>query len=264
MFNAPPETGLTAVCLAAMLVGYAALLRTYLHVLQLESYRTKNMVMYFLERPGLGIRAMLAVVGGLAGWFAGQWLLGDTLVTAGFCGMAVVFCAAAVAVSVRPKAQKKPLVYTARACRIMAASLVTAAAAPLVLLLLEIHPIFLLLALLPAVWPQFLLAMGNFLVLPLEKIIANRFKRRAMRKLASFPKLRVVGITGSYGKTSVKFILKTLLDERYTTLATPGSYNTPMGVCRAVLEELNDTHEIFICEMGARRTGDIAELCAMV
>jgi len=74
MLNAPPETGLTAACFLALLVGYAALVRPFLHVLQLESYRARNMVRYFLARPAQGLGALLAAAGGIAGWFGGQWL----------------------------------------------------------------------------------------------------------------------------------------------------------------------------------------------
>lgn len=55
-----------------------------------------------------------------------------------------------------------------------------------------------------------------------------------------------------------------MLQEKYNTLVTPHSYNTPMGVTRAVREQLAQEHEVFVAEMGARYKGDIAELCALV
>lgn len=96
---------------------------------------------------------------------------------------------------------------------------------------------------------------------PLEKLLQRKFIKAAKEKLASIPELKLIGITGSYGKTSVKHILKHLLDGEYKVCASPNSYNTPMGLCRAINENLKSEHNIFIAEMGARRKGDIAELC---
>ena len=76
--------------------------------------------------------------------------------------------------------------------------------------------------------------------------------------------LQVIGITGSYGKTSVKFFLTTLLSAKHNVLCTPENYNTPMGVVKTVRENLSPLHEIFVCEMGARRVGEIKELCDLV
>ncbi len=72
-----------------------------------------------------------------------------------------------------------------------------------------------------------------------------------------------IGITGSYGKTSVKEILKTILSQKYRVLATPRSYNTPLGIAMTT-KQLDSTHDIFIAEMGARGKGDIMELTKMV
>jgi UDP-N-acetylmuramoyl-tripeptide--D-alanyl-D-alanine ligase len=103
--------------------------------------------------------------------------------------------------------------------------------------------------------------LAAILLQPVEKMIQNGFKRRARKKLASMPDLRVVAITGSYGKTSTKFIIKTLLQERYNVCYTPGSYNTPMGICKVINNDLNAQHQVLILEMGARYEGNIDELC---
>ena len=76
--------------------------------------------------------------------------------------------------------------------------------------------------------------------------------------------LLTVGVVGSYGKTSVKNILEKLLSVKYSVRSTPQSYNTPLGVARTVMEEGLDGKEVFIAEMGARKKGDVAELCRMV
>ncbi len=97
-----------------------------------------------------------------------------------------------------------------------------------------------------------------------EKKINESFKNDARRIINSRPELIVVGITGSFGKTSTKFILGEILKTKYNVLVPPSSYNTPMGLTRAVREMLEPCHEVFIAEMGARRVGEIKELCEIV
>lgn len=108
--------------------------------------------------------------------------------------------------------------------------------------------------------PMFLL-LGGLIMLPIEKMIQNGFKKQARKKLASLSHLKVIAITGSYGKTSTKFAINTLLKERYQVCVTPGSFNTPMGICKVINNDLNAQHEVLILEMGARYEGNIRELC---
>lgn len=96
---------------------------------------------------------------------------------------------------------------------------------------------------------------------PIEKCYSLYYIRDAKNILKSYDRLKVIGVTGSFGKTSVKNILKELLSEKYNAVATPQSYNTPMGVVRTVREYLRRDTEIFVCEMGAKNKGDIKELC---
>lgn len=98
---------------------------------------------------------------------------------------------------------------------------------------------------------------------PVEAMVQEGFKRQARRHLASRPDLKVIAITGSYGKTSVKFILAELLRQRYEVLATPSSYNTPMGICTVINQHLKPHHQVLVLEMGMRYAGDIEELCAI-
>lgn len=108
-----------------------------------------------------------------------------------------------------------------------------------------------------------LVPLANLINKPLEKTIQNWYINDAKKKLASMPSLHKVGITGSYGKTSMKFYLSELLNSQYETLKTPESFNTPMGVTITVRRDLKPTHEYFICEMGARRVHEIKELCGI-
>ena len=97
---------------------------------------------------------------------------------------------------------------------------------------------------------------------PFEEIIKRYYLKRAKNKLDKSKVLKI-GITGSYGKTSIKEILKTILSQKYRVLATPASYNTPLGIA-ITSKNLDSTHDIFIAEMGARSKGDIKELAALV
>ncbi|HID86882.1 MAG TPA: UDP-N-acetylmuramoyl-tripeptide--D-alanyl-D-alanine ligase [Anaerolineae bacterium] len=76
--------------------------------------------------------------------------------------------------------------------------------------------------------------------------------------------LTVIGITGSYGKTSTKAFLHTILSARFKALRTVGSTNTDIGVARAILRDLTPEHEVFVVEMGAYRRGEIKAICDLV
>ena len=100
--------------------------------------------------------------------------------------------------------------------------------------------------------------------IPIEKSIARQFINDAKRRLQNMPSMKVIGITGSFGKTSTKFILQSILSVRWKVLATPGSFNTTMGVTRVIREMLTPGFDVFITEMGARHRGDIKELVDLV
>ena len=97
---------------------------------------------------------------------------------------------------------------------------------------------------------------------PTEYCIRKRIMAKTTAKLNSADVIRI-GITGSFGKTSVKEILNTVLSQKFRVLSTPASYNTPMGIALTV-KGLDSTHDIFIAEMGARNKGDIKELADMI
>ncbi len=98
---------------------------------------------------------------------------------------------------------------------------------------------------------------------PIERSINKKYYINCKQTLDGRSDLIKIGITGSYGKTSVKYILSSILSTKYKVLATPESYNTPMGIAKTV-KRLEDGHQIFVCEMGARRVGDVKEICSMV
>lgn len=163
--------------------------------------------------------------------------------------------------SLNKKAIKK-LVYTARVKRLIVT-------ATLVFILLVLGSLFLpqienILAVILIFMVHFsgtLLILANTLNKPIEKAINNHYINDAKRILNAHKNLLTVGVTGSYGKTSVKFILNRILNEAYNTTVTPESFNTPMGIVRTVREHMKPQTEVFIAEMGAKNIGDIKELC---
>lgn len=109
----------------------------------------------------------------------------------------------------------------------------------------------------------FLLFVSNAADSVYENAQNKKYVTHAREKLLKSGAIKI-GITGSFGKTSVKNILAAMLSEKYTVLSTPASYNTPMGIAKCVNEYTGEGYEVFIAEMGARNRGDIAELCALV
>ena len=107
-------------------------------------------------------------------------------------------------------------------------------------------------------------ALATIALAPLDALMKRRIIAQARRKLAGFPNLTVIGITGSYGKTTMKEALAAVLAEKYAVVKTPDSVNTPVGIARLIAEKLDARTEILIVEMGAYRKGDIAALCALV
>lgn len=219
-----------------------------------------------------------------------RWMkqTGDTTSTANLLGMIAVLASASVfsnqvvgsmmilaaslfgIVHLARMKYKKPLVMTARARRIYGVMIGLSTVIIGVILLITRPPLteslfmtgFFATGLFCLSDPLTMLA--NILLKPVEKSINNRYINDARRILASMPALRIIGITGSYGKTSTKHYLHRILSEKYDTLMTPGSFNTTLGVVRTVREYLKPYNEVFIVEMGAKQPGDIREIAELV
>lgn len=176
-----------------------------------------------------------------------------------------------------PIQQKKPLVFTARMKRLAILNLLLLVSVWFLLIdfsynrmvirdyagaFVNTDPYFVafFIILIDMLIPFFLL-LSAVVLQPVERSIQEGFKKQARRKLAELSHLKVIAITGSYGKTSTKFTLAALLGERYQVCVTPGSFNTPMGICKVINNDLKATDEILILEMGARYQGNIKELC---
>lgn len=111
---------------------------------------------------------------------------------------------------------------------------------------------------------QFIILFVNFINRPLEKMVGMYFENKAKSKLAMMNNTDVIGITGSYGKTSTKNILYDILNIKYNVFKTPANYNTPFGLMITINEQLDIYNDYFIAEMGACKVGEIKELCDLV
>lgn len=235
--------------------------RIALQYFQLESYQLggyfralrRNWLRAFL--PGSFVTILACAVSGiLTGIAFDDWTIWVVL--------ALTLLSALLAyLAQRRLPAKKPLVITARVKRLLCAMLlVVLVISALFIYAAKVLPLTLLL---PFTAPL-LLALAAIAVLPVEKLIQSMYLRDAMGRLDAMPGLVKIGITGSYGKTSTKFMLEAILSQRFNVLTTPGSFNTSMGVTRIIRERLSPEHQIFIAEMGARHMGDIRLLCKLV
>ncbi|MCQ2979490.1 MAG: UDP-N-acetylmuramoyl-tripeptide--D-alanyl-D-alanine ligase [Clostridia bacterium] len=111
---------------------------------------------------------------------------------------------------------------------------------------------------------RYFIKLSNYLMRNKEAKVNEGYINEAKDIIKSMPNLKVIGITGSYGKTSTKYFVSTILSEKYAVCKTPGSYNTTLGVVRTIREVLDKDDEIFVCEMGSRHLGDIKEICDIV
>lgn len=109
-----------------------------------------------------------------------------------------------------------------------------------------------------------LITLAHWVLAPFESANSYSYVKKAKTIIEGRKELKVIGITGSFGKTSVKNILATMLSEKYSVCATPFSYNTPLGLSKTILNNLKDEDEILVAEMGAKHVGDIKYLVDMI
>lgn len=95
------------------------------------------------------------------------------------------------------------------------------------------------------------------------RVMKSRIYKKARDKRLQFPKLKVIGITGSYGKSSVKEFLSHVLEGQFKVLKTQKNINAEIGIAQTILRDLKPHHEVFVCEMGAYKHGEIAKSCHM-
>jgi len=222
----------------------------FTHFFQLNTYRAKIQIKWMRENPAKFFANIIF------GAFGIVFALFDGI------GAFVLFALSMLlgAVFSLPKKAKKPLVCTMRVKRLF----ITAGILYIIISLcaFAFNAELVASALMFLLSPVFVM-LANLINKPIEKAISNFYINDA-KKLISNSNAKVIGITGSYGKTSVKYYLSTLLKAKYNVLMTPESYNTPMGVVMTIRKSLTPLTEIFVCEMGAKRVGEIKEICDIV
>ena len=265
--------------LISLLLGIPAfwlVLRYNMHMFQLNTYMNNEQREWLRRNSHLQWILNFAVVLGiirLAGraFISVPWLglAGDILIWFTFIVIILVY---RLMVEMN---SKKPLKFTPRVKRMVASDIVlcvlllvipVAVIAIMGLLdteAMKTFPLGAFLLLLTGL-QKVMIMVANKVNRPIEKGVNNHYINDAKRILKENPDLTIIGVTGSYGKTSVKFYLETLLRQRYRVLVTPESYNTPMGIVITIRKFLKPTHEIFVCEMGARYVGEIKEDCDLV
>jgi UDP-N-acetylmuramoyl-tripeptide--D-alanyl-D-alanine ligase len=255
----------SAAILAATLVAVAAVVAGRTHVLaqmlQQEHYENARLYVWLRRdrsRHQLPVAIAVAAAGGLIALAAAA---------SDAAGLAVAVIAAGVAVAWATRtwrrAQIKPLVFTPRARRLFAVAVALALVPPVLAGGAAGQLAAAVAGALVALAMPWLLALANRLLAPYQRLETSRFVRAARRTLAEVDPL-VIGISGSFGKTTTKACVAAALDPAGPAYPTPASYNSYLGVVRAINEGLERRHETFIAELGAYRVGDIAELCALV
>ncbi len=241
------------VALAFLFFAYRRLL-TYLHIYQQEEYDSRRFIRWLITSYSFDMSASLIIF--ILGTLELANLYPAWLGNIAIAAMLLVFFWLERSRRVR---SKKPLVMTARAKRICLTAFAVLAAIALAFAAWFQHPIFWII---PIQAIPFALTVGTLLTTPYEQKLQKRFWNEAHTKLLSL-KPTVIGITGSFGKTSTKHLLGHILELQAPTLITPGSVNTPMGIARVIREQLAPHQRFFICEMGAYGPGSIERLCRL-
>lgn len=250
-------TAISILCTVLTLPAFLYMLRYNLHMFQLNGYKNGEHIHWLKKNVS---RQYLLILIGISGILS--------MCLPGIVTLLLQTAAALICMKyylyLKKTNTKKKLVYTARVKRLILTDSI------LVILLLVLTGVFLgvsriagAFAILTAL-QIIALVIVNWINRPAEGMINQHYINDAKKKLRSVPDLTVIGVTGSYGKTSVKYYLDTLLKEHFEVLITPESYNTPMGVVKTIRSSLKPSHQIFICEMGARHVGDIKEICDIV
>lgn len=171
-------------------------------------------------------------------------------------------------ISKRKKAQNKlPLKYTSRIKRLFVTDMIIYIL-PILIISIYVNKenlvyCYLLLGLM-AYLNNIYILLAVLINSPIEALVNLYYKQKAINKLKSMNNMKVIGITGSYGKTSSKNILNDILNIKYNALKTPKNYNTPGGLMITINNYLDKFSDIFIAEMGAYKEGEIKELCDLV
>ncbi|MBE5939084.1 MAG: UDP-N-acetylmuramoyl-tripeptide--D-alanyl-D-alanine ligase [Lachnospiraceae bacterium] len=246
------------------LIAISISLKFYMHMFQLNSYAGVTQFNWYFKNSGKLLSPIIV-------FFVGEmiYLLWSRVEV--FCCkpyseyimlIPAVFALLCSLLHIEKNVKKK-LVFTMRVIRMYVTDYILILAVLAVAVWLKRYESLSVMVALYALVPAVVI-LGNVINKPIEKGVNNHYINEAKKILKGHNDLKIIGITGSFGKTSVKYYLNTLLKAKYNVLMTPESYNTPMGVVKTIRGSLKPVHEIFICEMGAKKVGEIKEICDIV
>ena len=247
------ELATTALLFLSFLAFAAKRGLTYMHVYQQEEYDSERLLSWIWKNKAFDKRlSVVVIVVAILSFFIPPVFVNFLIFTA--------MAFATYREKDPRKDSKKKLVATARAKRIffpayflsvLAATWCFLPVTPMPWLwILNIHLI------------PFMILFVNMMIAPFAEMNQKKFWTEAHNKVLDYQPT-VIGITGSFGKTSVKHILGHILKTQAPTLVTPGSVNTPMGISRILREQLEPEHKYLIVEMGAYGRGSIDRLCKL-
>ena len=228
-------------------------------VLQLQMLQQNS---YFPSRYYKWLRANIPIKSAFFYLLASLCILFESYLLLSILSVLALILSIYEAVSSQKKSIKK-LVFTGRVKRQFSVAIILIGAVNIVYSYFPFKAILFALLILDLLSPVLTFIIW-LIANPIEKAFARYYINDAKKILKKHKSIKVIGITGSYGKTTTKFILNRILSEGFNVVCTPQSFNTPMGVVRTIRENLKNNTEIFICEMGAKNVGDIKEICDIV
>ena len=237
--------------IASIILIVLAILKQ-VHIIQLNSYNLDQQIIWY-KRNFVSFVLNIALLISSIIFYELEFILAYYLIIISMIGMFIENI---------PRKQKRKLVFTARIKRLIFVCLVLfiALILPNALKLdSNIKYVLYVTALSPLV-----IFIAFLICLPIENSFRKKFMNEAKKIIDANDDLCVIGITGSFGKTSVKYYLDRILKSKYSVCKTPESFNTAMGATLTIKNDLRNIDDIFICEMGARRVGDIKEICDIV
>lgn len=233
---------------------FALIMIFHLHMFQLNSYKVKEEFTWIGRKRHEIIGRILFLIPAVIGM----------IVNVKFINWIALLFVILTAFINKPKKAKISLKYTKRVQRLILTISIIFTIGMVLTYIQKDYLYFQALLYVMMIFMPYLVIIANWINKPIEKGISNYYINDARKVISSMDNLITIGITGSYGKTSMKYILNEILSTKFNVLMTPGNYNTTLGVTKTIRESLRPIHQVFICEMGARNVGDIEEIAKLV
>ncbi|MTI69544.1 MAG: UDP-N-acetylmuramoyl-tripeptide--D-alanyl-D-alanine ligase [Firmicutes bacterium] len=242
----------------------------FLHMMQLEEYKNSNFIKW-TEKFSYKIYPKKIIINtGLIFILTVVYVISAFIIKAKsiFISFIIIWLILMVfTINIKKEKVKKDLVFTLRAKRLFAANwIVYVIDIILDIFILRLltdnvyfYPVLLLLMTINYLLADKVMYIANILIRPIENKINKYYFDLAQDRIRSFKDLKVVGITGSVGKTTTKLITSTIINDKFKLLKTSEGHNTKMEISKAINNTLSNECEAFVVELKARKIGDIKE-----